>query len=76
MILIEPMIIRKPKPGEFKMEYSETIAKRRDIWPSREEAMRFFTSDKQWLGWDPRSLQIYAVRVDSCCLILALNDLP
>ncbi|EKM52339.1 uncharacterized protein PHACADRAFT_211609 [Phanerochaete carnosa HHB-10118-sp] len=68
MILIEPMIIRKPKPGEFKMEYSEIIAKRRDIWPSREEAMRFFTSEKQWQGWDPRSFQIYADH--------GLRDLP
>ncbi|GJE88943.1 alpha/beta hydrolase [Phanerochaete sordida] len=60
MLLIEPMIIRKPKPGESNLEFSESIAKRKDVWDSPEAAFRYFSSSLQWKSWDPRALKIYA----------------
>lgn len=37
--------------------------KRRDIWPSAEEAYTFLKSRPTWKVWDDRILRIYVVRV-------------
>lgn len=68
MILVDPMIIRKPKPGESDLEFSDAIGKRKDLWDSREAALRYFSSARQWKNWDRRVVKLYA----EC----ALRDLP
>ena len=37
--------------------------KRRDIWPSREEALAYFRSKAAYQAWHPRAVELYVVRL-------------
>ncbi|KAI0634069.1 alpha/beta-hydrolase [Trametes polyzona] len=62
VILVDPMLIppptdpSAPEPRNMLLEGAE---KRRDIWPSRAEALAQFSSRPAWKAWDPRVLRLY-----------------
>ncbi|KAF9492694.1 hypothetical protein BDN71DRAFT_1451172 [Pleurotus eryngii] len=56
--LVEPMILPTSPPGIPNVLEAGAV-KRRDIWPSKEEAMKAFNSRPSWQVWDPRILQTY-----------------
>lgn len=61
LILVDPMLLRKPKPGEPVLDLGGPASKRRDIWPSYEEALKSLQSRPAFKVWDPRILEIYVV---------------
>ncbi|KAJ3492874.1 hypothetical protein NLJ89_g11149 [Agrocybe chaxingu] len=67
-ILVEPMIM----PSIFGPDAAHLLVsgaeKRRDIWPSREEAYNLFKSRGTWKTWDDRILRLYVNN--------GLRDLP
>lgn len=62
LVLVEPMLL--PPPGGQQQE-SDMLragaAKRRDIWPSRPEALEALQSRPSWKIWDPRVLRLFVV---------------
>ena len=62
VILAEPMIVRKPRPGELDFDIVEAAIKRKDIWPTRADALRYFQRSVSCHGWDAQILEKYAVR--------------
>lgn len=58
IILVDPMIY---KTGGPILNFIEMSARRRDIWPSYEEAYKQFSSRAAYKAWDPRVLKIYVV---------------
>ncbi|KAJ3554135.1 hypothetical protein NM688_g3260 [Phlebia brevispora] len=68
LILVDPMLLRKPLPEERELDLETGAVKRRDIWPSREEALSALQSRPSFKIWDPRILKIF---VDQ-----GLRDLP
>ena len=42
----------------------EGAIKRRDVWPSREEAKKLFR-ERSFKSWDPRAIDLYVVRTRS-----------
>lgn len=63
VILVDPAILRRPRADEPDMNLADYLAKKRDIWSSREEAMQFFRSTKPHKTWNERNLEIYVVRL-------------
>lgn len=59
LILADPMLLRKPLPGEPQLDLATGAAKRRDIWPNREEALKSLRSRPSFKIWDPRILELY-----------------
>ena len=43
------------------MDLPKIVDKRRDIWPSSEEAFDALKAGAAWSAWDERVLKIYAV---------------
>lgn len=68
LILVDPMLLRKPFPGEQEPDLASGSAKRRDIWPSREEALKSLQSRPSFKIWDPRILELYVEQ--------GMRDLP
>lgn len=62
IILVEPMLAPKPRAGEPDFNPWKSVAKRPDVWASREEAKAFFASKGAYKAWDARALDIYVVR--------------
>ena len=56
---------RAPRPGEPKLDLAGGAVKRRDVWPSREEALRTLQARPSFQVWDPRMLEIFVVRAVS-----------
>ncbi|KAI0797268.1 Alpha/beta hydrolase fold-1 [Irpex lacteus] len=65
IILVDPMIY---KTGGPILNFIELSARRRDVWPSYEEAYKQFSSRAAYNAWDPRVLKIYVQQ--------GLRDLP
>lgn len=61
LILVDPMLLRKPLPGESELDLVSGAVKRRDIWPSREEALKALQARPSFKVWDPRILEIFVV---------------
>ena len=58
LVLIDPVVQRKPDPGgNFGPGRAST--RRRDLWPSREEARISFDKSKFYQTWDSRVLDIW-----------------
>ncbi len=50
--------------------------RRRDCWPSKEDAYNVLKARGTWKAWDDRVLRIYVVRyISSCCFILIRADM-
>lgn len=60
LILVELMSMNQ-KAGQSTAFLSTGAAKRRDIWPSREEAYKQLKTRNPWKGWDDRVVRIYVV---------------
>lgn len=64
LVLCEPMIMPLESGNDFIEVLGDGAMKRRDIWPSREEAYRTFTDrGRIWRTWDPRVRRLFVVRV-------------
>ena len=61
LILVEPMIMAKVAAEAFGDGLRKGAIARRDIWPSKEEAFKAFSSRKTFKAWDPRVLRIFCV---------------
>ncbi|KAF8878111.1 Alpha/beta hydrolase fold-1 [Infundibulicybe gibba] len=59
LILCEPMAMHQRFTGKPSEMLIGGAAKRRDIWPSREEAYRLLKSRPAWKVWDDRVLRIF-----------------
>ncbi|EKM56754.1 uncharacterized protein PHACADRAFT_141668 [Phanerochaete carnosa HHB-10118-sp] len=59
LILVGPALLHKLHPGELQPDPATPAAKRRDIWPSREEALKALQSRPPFKTWDPRILELY-----------------
>ncbi|KAI0329983.1 hypothetical protein GY45DRAFT_1324220 [Cubamyces sp. BRFM 1775] len=73
VILIDPMLLPSwvdslPPDAGTRNILLEGAEKRRDIWPSREEAWQQFKSRPPWKIWDERVLKLYVQH--------GLRDLP
>lgn len=66
LVLVDPMLLRAPRPGEPTLDLVGGAVKRRDVWPSREEALRTLQMRPSFKVWDPRILEIFVVRALSC----------
>ncbi|EIW53569.1 uncharacterized protein TRAVEDRAFT_133959 [Trametes versicolor FP-101664 SS1] len=61
-ILVDPMILPATidiVAGSPRNPLLEGAEKRRDVWPSREEAWAQFSGRPAWKRWDPRVLKLY-----------------
>ena len=72
-ILIEPMFTHPAYFGGANKFLTEGAVKRRDIWPSREEANNVFR-ERSFKSWDPRVIGLHVVCVHTSvrCFVLAL----
>ena len=61
MIFIEPGIYRLPQPGDPNIDISELVLKRKDIWSTREEALRYLRKAWPTKTWDFRVLERFVV---------------
>lgn len=68
LILVDPMLVLKPKPGTFSLDLAAPTAKRRDVWASRADALKSLQQRPASAAWDPRVLELYVEH--------ALRDLP
>jgi len=71
LILVDPMLIPRPLKGQpepMGVPLEAGAAKRRDIWPSREEALKFFLLRTSFKVWDERVLKLLVEH--------GLRDLP
>ncbi|KAI8969894.1 alpha/beta-hydrolase [Trametes punicea] len=66
ILLVESTIITREAYNAHREEreavlvnLSKAISKRRHIWNSREEAMRYFQERLPWSTWHPRVLELY-----------------
>ena len=68
LILVDPMLLREPRPGGPQLDLVSPALKRRDVWPSREDALRTLQARPSFQVWDPRILDIFVVRptLDLC----------
>ncbi|KIP03772.1 hypothetical protein PHLGIDRAFT_110421 [Phlebiopsis gigantea 11061_1 CR5-6] len=60
VVLAEPMIVRRPRAGELDFDIVDAAIKRKDTWPTREAALRYFQSSISCRGWDAEILEKYA----------------
>ncbi|KAH9941520.1 Alpha/beta hydrolase fold-1 [Amylocystis lapponica] len=62
ILLVDPMLMPPPpryESGRLSKFLLEGAQKRRDIWPSRADALAGFQSRPAFKAWDPRVLKIY-----------------
>jgi len=59
LILVDPTMFPKPPSGSDPMYLANNAEQRRDIWPSRPEALHSLQSRSSFKKWDPRVLQIF-----------------
>ncbi|KAH9847850.1 alpha/beta-hydrolase [Lenzites betulinus] len=66
MVLIEPPLVTREvfdanlEEREGALRYlSTSIAKRRDTWESREDALKYFGKRFPWMAWHPKVLELY-----------------
>ncbi|PPQ72182.1 hypothetical protein CVT24_002394 [Panaeolus cyanescens] len=59
LVLCEVMLMPLQFGKEVGNMLSGPAAKRRDIWPSKEEASKLFSSRGTWQTWDPRIRDLY-----------------
>lgn len=50
---------------------TESVIRRRDVWPSREEAHKIFR-ERSLKSWDPRAIDLYVVRIHSMSDVLVV----
>ncbi|KAF9037381.1 alpha/beta-hydrolase [Hymenopellis radicata] len=72
LILVEIMTMNQVAAGTATF-LADGSAKRRDIWPSKEEAYKLLKARSPWKGWDDRVLRIY---IDSGMTALPTRDYP
>ena len=65
LVLVDPMLLRQERPGEILVDLLSPTQRRRDIWPSFEEALKNLQSRPSFQVWDPRILELYVVRLIS-----------
>ncbi|KAI0643911.1 Alpha/beta hydrolase fold-1 [Trametes meyenii] len=58
-VLVDPMLIAPKLDTSKGNSLAAGAEKRRDIWPSRTEALALFRSRPAWKDWDPRVLALY-----------------
>lgn len=71
LILVDPMIFPKPPSREeaaMTVDLAGGATKRRDIWESREDALRSLQSRASFKVWDPKVLELFVVWVFSLFL--------
>lgn len=61
-ILVEPMFLHPDFMDRIGKFLPEGATKRRDVWPSREEAKKLFR-ERSFKTWDPRAIDLYVVRI-------------
>lgn len=61
IILVDPVLFPKMQAADLKLNLASLTAKRRDIWPSHEDADSFFKSRPAFKVWDSKVLDIYIV---------------
>lgn len=66
LIMIDPVMLSIPEPSKADHERisryyipARMSIKRRDVWPSRQEAHRAFASSAFYKAWDPRVLALW-----------------
>lgn len=61
LIFVDPMMFPKPPTGTPEKPFAlvEGAVKRRDVWPSRAEALESLQSRPSFKIWDPRVLRIF-----------------
>ncbi|CAK5277340.1 unnamed protein product [Mycena citricolor] len=66
IVLIDPVIVRQLEPVELaeaeknpEPSLAEGAVARRDLWPSRDAALKSFSANPFFAGWDPRVLSAY-----------------
>lgn len=70
VILVDPMLIPPDEywdPTKLIETYKEIALKRRDFWPSREQALASFRTKMPYKTWDARILEIFVVRLQPPC---------
>lgn len=66
LILVEIMTMNQVAGGNTTF-LADGSSRRRDIWPSKEEAYKLLKTRSPWKGWDDRVLRIYiACRCHIC----------
>jgi hypothetical protein len=82
VVLIEPTMASK---DVFYSRYEErkasidfavnTTSARKDTWRSRSEALAYFMKRQPWKTWDPRIVQLLAVRLYPSYIATAVQRL-
>ncbi|KAI9064976.1 alpha/beta-hydrolase [Trametes sanguinea] len=80
IVLVEPSLITREafdanleeREGALR-DMSEAISKRRDTWPSREDAHKYLQKRLPWVMWDPRVLQLYVLEYGSYSVRIPLT---
>lgn len=68
MILVEPGSMTREifsvafKEPTLLKQVMEMTRKGKDIWPSRDAALEWFSQRNPWKRWDPRVLRLFLVR--------------
>lgn len=62
LILVDPIIGHDSLLGGIPFDLYTPAEKRRDIWPSSDEALKSLQSRPGFKSWDPRILELYIVR--------------
>lgn len=68
-IIVEPMFLHPNfhyRTGSF---LTESVIRRRDVWPSRDEAHKNFR-ERSLKSWDSRAVDLYVVRIHSVSDVL------
>lgn len=61
LVLVDPMLLLPERPGRKLPDLYSPAARRRDIWPSFEEALKSLQSRPSFQVWDSRILELYVV---------------
>ena len=61
LILVEPMLLRKPLAGEKDVDLESGAVKRRDVWDSYEDALKQLQARPSFKVWHPRALELLVV---------------
>ena len=62
LVLVDPMLVRDALLEHQPIDLHTPAERRRDIWPSFDEALKSLQSRGSFKIWDPRVLELYVVR--------------
>ena len=63
LILVDPILGHDSLLGGIPFDLYTPAERRRDIWPSFDEALKSLQSRSGFKTWDPRVLELYIVRL-------------